>query len=52
MFYLIFLKDKYKVSYICGTPKDENNYLIQLNLKNLQEDTHPHINEWFVFILR
>jgi len=26
MFYLIFLKDKYKVSYLCGTLKGENHY--------------------------
>ena len=26
MFYLNFLKDKYKVLYICGTPKSENHY--------------------------
>ena len=47
MFYLKILKDKYKVSYICGTPKGENHYRIQLNLKNLQEDTHTCTNEWF-----
>ena len=28
MFYLKFLKDKYKVSYICDTPKGENHYRI------------------------
>jgi len=28
MFYLNFLKDKYKVPYISGTPKDENHYRI------------------------
>jgi len=28
MFYLYFLKDKYKVSYICDTPKGENDYRI------------------------
>jgi len=26
MFYLNFLKDKYKVAYIWGTPKSENHY--------------------------
>ena len=29
MFYLNFLKDKYKVSYICCTPKCENHYRIR-----------------------
>jgi len=28
MFYLYFLKDKYKVPYIYGTPKGENDYRI------------------------
>ena len=28
MFYLYFLKDKYKVPYICDTPKGENDYRI------------------------
>jgi len=28
MFYLYFLKDNYKVPYICGTPKCENDYRI------------------------
>jgi hypothetical protein len=28
MFYLYFLKDKYKVPHICGTSKGENDYRI------------------------
>jgi len=28
MFYLNLLKDKYKVLYVCDTPKGENNYHI------------------------
>jgi len=28
MFYLYFSKDKYKVWYMCGTPKGENDYRI------------------------
>ena len=28
MFYLNFLKDKYKMLYICGTSKGENHYRI------------------------
>jgi len=28
MFYLNFSKDKYKVSYICGTSKGKNHYRI------------------------
>jgi len=33
MFYLNFLKDKYKVSYICSTPKNENHYRIHEELQ-------------------
>jgi len=50
MFYLNFLKDKYKTPYICGTPKGENHYHIQFNLNNLQEDRHSDTNEWFLFV--
>jgi len=31
MFYLNFLRDKYKVTYVCGTPMDENHYRIHLS---------------------
>jgi len=34
MFYLNFLRDKYKVSYICDTPKDENHYRIRGGTSN------------------
>jgi len=42
MFYLNFLKDKYKMPYICDTPKDENHYHIYEEPQTtLQKNTHP-----------
>jgi len=41
MFYLIFLKDKYKVTKICDTPIVENHYRIHEELQTiLQKNTH------------
>jgi len=41
MFYLNFLKDKYKVPYICGTSKDENHYHIHEKPQTtLPKNTH------------
>jgi len=40
MFYLNFLKDKYKVPYIYDTPKDENNYRIHEEPQTLQKNIH------------
>jgi len=41
MFYLKFLKDKYKVSYTSGTPKGENHYRIHEELQTTLPKTHP-----------
>jgi len=41
MFYFNFLKDKYKVPYICGTPKGENHYRIHEEPQiTSQKNTH------------
>jgi len=41
MFYLNFIKDKYKVPYICGTPKGENHYRVHEEPQTtLQKNTH------------
>jgi len=41
MFYLHFLKDKYKVPCICNTLKDENHYRIHEDPQTtLQKNTH------------
>jgi len=41
MFYLDFLKDKYKVSYICDTHKGENHYRIHKELQTTLTKKHP-----------
>jgi len=41
VFYLNILRDKYKVSYICDTPKDENHYRIHEEPQTiLKKNTH------------
>jgi len=45
MFYLIFFKDKYKVSYICGTPKGENHYRIHEEPQTTLPKKYPP-NTW------
>jgi len=41
MFYLNFLKDKYKIPYICDTLKDENHYRIHEEPQpSSQKNTH------------
>ena len=41
MFYLNFLKDKYKVSYICDTSKGENHYHIHDEPQTTLPKKHP-----------
>jgi len=41
MFYLIFLKDKYKVMYICDTTKDGNHYRIHDEPQTILPKKHP-----------
>jgi len=41
MFYLKFLKDKYKVPYICGTSKDKNHYHIHEKPQTILPKTLP-----------
>jgi len=41
MFYLNFVKDKYKMSYISGTTKGENHYRIHEELQTTLPKTHP-----------
>jgi len=42
MFYLNFLKDKYKVSYICDTPKCENHFRIHKEPQTTLKEK-PHL---------
>ena len=41
MFYLNFLKDKYKVPYMCDTPKGENHYRIHEEPQTTLPKKHP-----------
>ena len=41
MLYLNFVKDKYKVSYICDTPKSENQYCIHEEIQTTLPKKHP-----------
>ena len=52
MFYLKFLKDKYKVSYTSGTPKGENHYRIHEELQTTLPKIHPpntYKDYWAIF---
>jgi len=42
MFYLKILKDKNKVSYICNTPKDENQYRIHEDFQTTSQKHSPN----------